>query len=196
MLALPSLVILLAVIGAFGVRVYLVMALLGVLVAPAVYRVLLGLAQSLHQRLHVDAARVDGVGTVGLNVRHVLPGMATVIAVQASQLFAVSILVQSGLAFMGFGPADPAPSWGGMIAVASQYVYNDPWMMVPTGAVLAITVVAANLVADALLFRQARGAAGASLTRFRQMQRVRPPRCTRHSATRVPSPGPCWRPVG
>jgi peptide/nickel transport system permease protein len=151
-LALPSLVILLAVIGAFGVRVYLVMALLGVLVAPAIYRVLLGLAQSLHQRLHVDAARVDGVGTVGLNARHVLPGMATVIAVQASQLFAVSILVQSGLAFMGFGPADPAPSWGGMIALASQYVYNDPWMMVPTGAVLAITVVAANLVADALAF--------------------------------------------
>jgi peptide/nickel transport system permease protein len=51
---------------------------------------------------------------------------------------------------MGFGPAAPAPSWGGMIAVASQHVYDDPWMMVPTGAVLAITVVAANLVADAL----------------------------------------------
>jgi peptide/nickel transport system permease protein len=77
-----------------------------------------------------------------------------VIAVQASQLFAVSILVQAGLAFMGFGPADPAPSWGGMISIASQNVYNDPWMMVPTGAVLAITIVAANLVADALADHQ------------------------------------------
>jgi peptide/nickel transport system permease protein len=76
--------------------------------------------------------------------------MATVTAVQASQLFAASILIQSGLAFMGFGPAEPAPSWGGMIATASRYVYQDPWMMVPAGVVLALTVIAANMLGDAL----------------------------------------------
>ena len=67
---------------------------------------------------------------------------------QAAQLFAVSILIEAGLAFMGFGPSVPAPSWGGLIADASQNVYGDPWLMVPTGVVLALTVVAANVLAD------------------------------------------------
>jgi peptide/nickel transport system permease protein len=70
--------------------------------------------------------------------------------VQAAQLFAVSILIEAGLAFMGFGPSVPAPSWGGLIADASQSVYTDPWLMVPTGVVLALTVIAANVLADAV----------------------------------------------
>jgi peptide/nickel transport system permease protein len=76
--------------------------------------------------------------------------MLTTIAVQAAQLFAVSILIEAGLAFMGFGPSVPAPSWGGLIADASQSVYTDPWLMVPTGVVLALTVIAANVLADAV----------------------------------------------
>lgn len=151
MLALPATIILLAVIGALGAdNTYLIMAILGVLIAPAVYRTLLGVAQSLHRRLYVDAARVDGVGPARIGIRYILPGMARVIAVQASQLFAISLLVQSGLAFMGFGPAEPTPSWGGMVASASRHVYDDPWMMVPAGVVLALTVIAANMLGDAL----------------------------------------------
>ena len=150
-LALPATIILLALIGAVGGGdTYLIMAALGVLMASVVYRTLLGVAQGLHHRLYVDAARVDGVGPARIGIRYVLPGMATVTAVQASQLFAASILIQSGLAFMGFGPAEPTPSWGGMIATASKYVYQDPWIMVPAGVVLALTVIAANMLGDAL----------------------------------------------
>ena len=112
------------------------------------YRVFLGQAQSLRTRLYVDAARVNGVSSLRVNLRHVLPAMLTTIAVQAAQLFAVSILIEAGLAFMGFGPSVPAPSWGGLIADASQSVYADPWLMVPTGVVLALTVIAANVLAD------------------------------------------------
>ncbi|MCM0621427.1 dipeptide/oligopeptide/nickel ABC transporter permease/ATP-binding protein [Nocardioides bruguierae] len=150
LLALPATIIMLAVIGVIGVRTYWIMAVLGVLISAAVYRVLLGVAQSVRQRLYVDAARVDGLRSWMVNARHVLPGMASVVAVQAAQLFGVAILIQSGLAFIGFGPADPEPSWGGMIAVASRYVYTAPWMMVPTGVVLALTVIAANAVADGI----------------------------------------------
>jgi peptide/nickel transport system permease protein len=151
MLALPVTIILLALIGAVGGGdIYLIMAVLGLLMAAPVYRTLLGVAQGLHRRLYVDAARVDGVGPVRIGIRYILPGMATVTAVQASQMFGMSILIQSGLAFMGFGPAEPAPSWGGMIATASQDLYTDPWMMVPAGVVLALTVIAANLLGDAL----------------------------------------------
>jgi len=151
MLALPVTIILLALVGAVGGGdTYLIMTVLGLLMAAPVYRTLLGVAQSLHRRLYIDAARVDGVGPVRIGIRYILPGMATVTAVQASQLFGLSVLIQSGLAFMGFGPAEPAPSWGGMIATASQDLYTDPWMMVPAGVVLALTVIAANELGDAL----------------------------------------------
>ncbi|WP_321838804.1 dipeptide/oligopeptide/nickel ABC transporter permease/ATP-binding protein [Paraburkholderia bannensis] len=147
-LALPATVILLAVISAVGGdRTYTIMAIFGVMAAAPVYRILLGVAQSLHQRLYVDAARVDGVSAVRISLRYVMPGMRTVIAVQASQLFAGAILVEAGLAFMGFGPSQPIPSWGGMIATASQYIYQQPWMMVPTGLLLTLTVIAANELA-------------------------------------------------
>ena len=150
LLALPAVIILLAFVGAVGVHPWAIMTVLGVLLSAAVYRVFLGQAQSLRTRLYVDAARVNGVSSLRVNLRHVLPAMLTTIAVQAAQLFAVSILIEAGLAFMGFGPSVPAPSWGGLIADASQSVYTDPWLMVPTGVVLALTVIAANVLADAV----------------------------------------------
>ncbi|GAA3389244.1 dipeptide/oligopeptide/nickel ABC transporter permease/ATP-binding protein [Cryptosporangium minutisporangium] len=150
LLALPLIILLLAVIGAIGNRLYVVMAVLGVLISAAVYRVLLGVAQSVRQRLYVDAARVNGLSSLRVNLLHVLPSMATVVAVQGAQLFGIGLLINAGLAFLGFGPAEPEPSWGFMIQDASKYLFDDPWLMVPTGLVLAVTVVAANELADAL----------------------------------------------
>jgi peptide/nickel transport system permease protein len=150
LLALPSIVILLAFVAVVGVHPWAIMTVLGVLLSAPVYRVFVGQAQSLRTRLYVDAARVNGVSSLKVNLRHVLPAMATTIAVQAAQLFAVSVLIEAGLAFMGYGPSVPAPSWGGLIADASQNVYTDPWLMVPTGVVLALAVIAANVLADSV----------------------------------------------
>ncbi|HEY3260269.1 MAG TPA: ABC transporter permease [Pseudonocardiaceae bacterium] len=150
LLALPGMVILLAVIGVIGPRIYIVMAVLGVMISAAVYRVLLAVAQSVRKRLYVDAARVNGLGSLAVNVRHVLPAMLTTIAVQAAQLFGIGLLIEAGLAFIGFGPRPPVPSWGDMIQAASVHITDDPWLMVPTGAVLALTVMAANELADAI----------------------------------------------
>jgi peptide/nickel transport system permease protein len=149
-LALPGTIILLAVIGVIGSRTYIVMAILGVLISAAVYRVMLGVAQSVRQRLYIDAARVNGLGSLRVNLVHVLPSMATLVAVQAAQLFGIALLINAGLAFLGFGPSEPNPSWGFMIQDASKYVFGDPWLLVPTGVILALTVIAANELADAL----------------------------------------------
>jgi peptide/nickel transport system permease protein len=149
-MALPATILLLAVIGVVGTKTYLVMAILGVLISAAVYRIMLGVAQSVRQRLYVDAARVNGLGSLRVNLMHVLPSMGTVAAVQAAQLFGIGLLINAGLAFLGFGPGEPQPSWGFMIQDASRHIYDDPWLLVPTGLVLALTVVAANELADAI----------------------------------------------
>jgi peptide/nickel transport system permease protein len=169
LMALPATIILLAVIGVIGTRTYVVMAILGVMISAGVYRVMLGVAQSVRQRLYVDAARVNGLGSLRVNLVHVLPSMATVAAVQAAQLFGIGLLIQAGLAFLGFGPAEPHPSWGFMIQDASKHIYDSPWLLVPTGLVLAITVVAANELADSI-------AAGTGAEKFpirpRRLRRV------------------------
>ncbi len=168
-LALPLIIILLAVIGVIGSRTYVVMAVLGVLISAAVYRIMLGVAQSVRQRLYVDAARVNGLGSLRVNLVHVLPSMATVAAVQAAQLFGIGLLINAGLSFLGFGPAEPQPSWGLMIQDASAHVYDDPWLMVPSGLVLSLTVVAANELVDAIAGRTTKGRVR---TRTRPVARV------------------------
>ena len=149
-MSLPSTVVLLAAIGIIGNRTYPIMMIFGFLISAAVYRILIGVARSSRQRLYVDAARVDGMGSLQVNLTHVLPSMARPVAVQAAIFYAIGLLIISGLAFLGFGPGEPQPSWGFMIKDASSNIFNSPWLMVPPGVALALTVMAANALADAL----------------------------------------------
>ncbi|MFN3218400.1 MAG: dipeptide/oligopeptide/nickel ABC transporter permease/ATP-binding protein [Acidimicrobiales bacterium] len=149
-MSLPGTVVLLAAIGAIGNRIIPVMIVFGVLISSPVYRVLVGVAKSMRQRLYVDAARVNGLGSIRVNVAHVLPGMARAIAVQAALVYGIGISIVAGLAFLGFGASEPDPSWGFMIRDASRNIFDSPWLMVPPGVALALTVIAANEVADAL----------------------------------------------
>lgn len=149
-MSIPAVVIMLAVIGAIGTNLPVVMAILGLLISASMYRVFVGQAKSLQSQLYVDAATVDGLRPTAISLRHVLPNMATTIFVQFVLVFAIGLMIQAGLAFIGFGPTPPEPSWGGLIQSASKHVYDAPWLMVPTGLVLVLTVLAANAVADTL----------------------------------------------
>ena len=149
-MAIPGVIIILALVGVLGANLMAVMSIFGILVAAGLYRVFLGQAKSVQSQLFVEAAQVDGGSPLGISIRHVLPGLTNTIGVQFALLFAVSLLVQAGLAFLGFGPPIPAPSWGGMIQTASQHVYDAPWLMIPTGLVLVFTILSANAVGDVL----------------------------------------------
>jgi len=149
-MSLPGTVIILAFIAAVGTNMPLVMALFGVLLFGALYRILFGQAKNLQKQLFVEAAAVDGVRPTSASFRHVLPNMSTTVIVQFVLFFGVGIMMQAGLAFIGLGPQPPEPTWGGMIQTASRFIFQQPWMMVPTGAVLALTIIAANSLADVL----------------------------------------------
>jgi peptide/nickel transport system permease protein len=149
-LSLPGTVIILAFIAAVGTNMALVMVAFGLLLFGALYRVFFGQAKSLHQQLYVEAAAVDGVKPMAASLRHVLPNMSTTVIVQFVLLFGAAIGLQAGLAFIGLGPQPPEPTWGGMVQTASQYIFQQPWMMIPTGGVLALTIIAANSLADVL----------------------------------------------
>lgn len=149
-LSLPGTVIILAVIAAIGTNMPAVMILFGLLLFGALYRICFGQSKSLHTQLFVEAAAVDGVRPMAASLRHVLPNMSTTVIVQFVLLFGAAIGLQAGLAFIGLGPQPPEPTWGGMIQAASRFIFQQPWMMVPTGGILALTIIAANTIADTL----------------------------------------------
>ena len=164
-LSLPGTVIILAFIAAVGTNMPLVMIAFGLLLFGALYRVFFGQAKSLHQQLYVEAAAVDGVKPMTASLRHVLPNMSTTVIVQFVLLFGAAIGLQAGLAFIGLGPQPPEPTWGGMVQTASQFIFQQPWMMIPTGGVLALTIIAANSLADVLAGGSAMPPSLVSLTR-------------------------------
>lgn len=148
--ALPATIMVLALVGSVGPVIEYITIFFGCLVAPGLYRVMLGQFKSVRQRMYVDAARLNGLNSFQVNLRHVLPAARRILVVQVALLFAVSILIQAGLAFLGIGPQEPNPSWGSMIATASASIYDNAWLMVPPGAILIITVLAANQLAEAI----------------------------------------------
>ena len=147
--SLPAMVMILALVAAVGQsNITALMLFFGFLISPAVYRVLLGQLISIRQRLYVDAARLNGLSSFRINFRHVLPGIWRIVLVQIALIFVAGIAIQAALSFLGIGPQEPNPSWGAMILQATNLIYYSPWMMVPPGIVLVITVFAVNELAD------------------------------------------------
>jgi peptide/nickel transport system permease protein len=100
--------------------------------------------------LFVAAARVSGLSNRQIIVRHLLPRIASLVIVQASLLASISVLIQSSLAFLGFGPRPPKPSWGGLIANARENITSQPFLLLPPGIIVALTVIALNIFGDAI----------------------------------------------
>ncbi len=77
-----------------------------------------------------------------------LPQCRGVIVVQAALFAAIALGVQTGLTYLSLGPPPPAPTWGGMVADAVTQFYVAPWQLVPSGAVIALTVIALGVLGD------------------------------------------------
>jgi peptide/nickel transport system permease protein len=93
---------------------------------------------------------VIGLRPRQIMVRHVLPRVVGPIVVNVSILCGSALLVQAGLAFLGFGVQPPAPSWGSMVQEASTVLAEDKWLIWPSGAVIALTVLSFILLGDAI----------------------------------------------
>ncbi|MEN3280960.1 MAG: peptide/nickel transport system ATP-binding protein [Solirubrobacteraceae bacterium] len=149
-LAIPVIVVLLAVLATFGQDETAAMAMLGLLGTPGLARVVRGAALAVRREPYIAAARVAGLTTAQIIRRHVLPRAAGPIVVQAALFAGMALITESGLAFLGLGVQEPDPSWGGMVAAASNLINRDAWLLVPPGAVIALSVLAFGVVGDAV----------------------------------------------
>ncbi|MEV8634899.1 dipeptide/oligopeptide/nickel ABC transporter permease/ATP-binding protein [Streptosporangium sp. NPDC051023] len=148
--ALPAIIIVLVVLSVFPGNLHAAMITFGVLGSPGMIRVLRSRTLGIRQEMYVAAARVCGLSDTQILLRHVLPRLTGTVIVQAALFSAVAVIIQAGLGFLGLGAQPPAPSWGGLVADASQVIDRDPWMLVPAGVPLVLTVIALTLLGDAI----------------------------------------------
>ena len=146
---LPRFVLALIVIALFGASTGKLILVIGLLAWPQMARVVRATVASLKQAPFVDAARVAGLPDRAIITGEILPNVAAPIIVLGSLDIASAILIEASLSFFGLG--DPnAISWGGMLNDAQQFLRSAWWMSAFPGLAIALTVLAFNMLGDAL----------------------------------------------
>ena len=151
LLALPGIIVLLMVLAVFPGNDAATMVVLGIISCPLLLRVTRGVTIAVRREPYVQAARLVGLTAPRVMWRHVLPRLAGPLIVQVSLFAATVVLVQAALSFLGLSvPETEGPSWGNMVGAAAQVSSEHPWLSVPTGGILVLTVLALGLLGDAV----------------------------------------------
>jgi len=123
---------------------------IGIYNIPVFARVTRGSANAIWARDFVLAARAAGKGRFRITVEHVLPNIASVLIVQATIQFALAILAEAGLSYLGLGTQPPQPSWGRMLNEAQTFMFMAPRLAIFPGLAIAVAVLGLNLLGDGL----------------------------------------------
>ncbi len=148
--AFPSVLLAIALSGALGAGITNSLISLTIVFIPPIARVAESVTTQIRGRDFVDAARASGAGAFTIVRVHVLGNVLGPIFVYATSLIAVSMILASGLSFLGLGVKPPEPEWGLMLNTLRTAIYVQPWVAALPGAMIFITSVAFNLLADGL----------------------------------------------
>ncbi|AIO68744.1 ABC transporter permease [Burkholderia oklahomensis] len=149
-LAMPVVLVALAMSSLLGGSLKTVIVLLGLLLWDRFAVVSRSVAQQLRDAEFIAAAKAVGASTPYILLRELLPNIAGALIVVATLEMAHAILLEATLSFLGLGVPAPMPSWGLMIAEGKAYMFFQPWVILIPGVALAITVLAINLVGDGI----------------------------------------------
>lgn len=151
-MSFPSIVAMIIVIGIFGGNVVVLVLLLAMFNWISTARVVRAVILSLREREYVQASRAFGAKPGWLITRHLLPAALSQVVVILTLEVAGLTLTEAALSFLGFGIQPPTASWGNMLQAAQQYtvISSMPWLWLPPGLCIAITVLAINFIGDGL----------------------------------------------
>lgn len=148
--AFPSVLLAIALSGALGAGITNSLISLTIVFIPPIARVAESVTTQIRGREFVDAARASGAGAFTIVRVHVLGNVLGPIFVYATSLIAVSMILASGLSFLGLGVKPPEPEWGLMLNTLRTAIYVQPWIAALPGAMIFMTSIAFNLLADGL----------------------------------------------
>lgn len=150
MLAFPGILLALVIIAILGSSLANVMIAIGIATIPTFTRLVRGSTLEVREMEYVDAARAAGAGPLTIMVRHILPNTIQPVIVMATLGVAGAILAAAGLSFIGLGAPPGTPEWGAMLSDARTYMRQAWWMATFPGMAITLTVLAINLLGDAL----------------------------------------------
>jgi peptide/nickel transport system permease protein len=148
--AFPSVLLAVAISGSLGSGLVNQMITLTIVLIPPICRVAETATSQVRTMDFIDAARASGAGTMSILFRHVLVNVMSPVMVYSSTLVSASILLASGLSFLGLGVSPPTPDWGLMLSTLRQSIYVQPLVCALPGVAILITSIAFNLVSDGL----------------------------------------------
>jgi peptide/nickel transport system permease protein len=123
---------------------------IGIFQIPIFMRITRGSANAIWAREFVLAARASGKGKFRIILEHVLPNILSILIVQATIQFALAILAEAALSYLGLGTQPPQPSWGRMLNDAQSLLFQSPSLAVYPGLAIATAVLGLNLLGDGL----------------------------------------------
>lgn len=150
LMAIPGVLLAVSLAAALGPTTTNLVIALTVVYTPGLARVVRSRALAVKSETFVDASRVQGARSTHIMVRHILPNTFSVTAVQATFIFAESVITEAALSFLGAGVPQPTPSWGNMLNEGKNVIMQAPHIVVFTSLFLVVTVLALNLVGDGL----------------------------------------------
>jgi peptide/nickel transport system permease protein len=150
MLAIPFLILAIALAAFLGPSLSNAMIAIGVTATPVFIRLTRGQTLGAKVEDYVEAARAVGNPHWRIALSHVLPNIVPPLLVQASLAIAGAIIAEAALSFLGLGQQPPAPSWGSMLNTAQRFIAQAPWMAFWPGFAIFFAVLSFNLLGDGL----------------------------------------------
>lgn len=154
LLALPRLVLLLAIVGLFRTSgaqtLFLIVAILGLTGWMGVSRIVRAQVLSLREQDFVQAGRALGLSDARIVAVHILPNALAPVIVHASLAIGGTILTEASLSFLGLGVPPPTPTWGAIVSEGKEALLSAPWIAVFPGLFIVVAVMGFNLVGDGL----------------------------------------------
>lgn len=151
-MSFPQIMLILVVVSIIGPSLWNIIAVLGFLGWPSVTRLVRGSVLSEKENDYVKAAVSLGLDTSRILFIHILPNAAAPIIVNATFGIAYAILLEAALSFLGVGVQPPTASWGNMLtdAQALSVLTSKPWLWIPPGIMIFLSVLAVNFIGDGL----------------------------------------------
>jgi peptide/nickel transport system permease protein len=148
--AFPSVLLAVAISGALGPGMSNSLIALSLIFIPQVVRVAESVTTQARQLDYIEAARMSGAGSFSIIRVHVLGNVLGPVFVYTTGLLSVSMILASGLSFLGLGVKPPEPEWGLMLNTLRSAIYINPWLAALPGVLIFITSIAFNLLADSV----------------------------------------------
>lgn len=150
LMAIPGILLAIALMAVTRASLTTVIVAITIPEVPRVVRLVRSLALTLREQLYVEAAHAVGTRLPTILARHVLPNMVAPLIVQATFVAAAAVLTEAALSFLGVGVPAQVPSWGNMMAEGRNFVAVAFHIILYPGILLAVTVLAINLLGDGL----------------------------------------------